>query len=65
MTPDVSVCNMRKPDWLHDEKTSGASTFNNVSKSLSPSQSVDDFIPKIEDYFSVRECSQCGWYSRL
>ena len=50
MTPDVSVCNMRKPDWLHDEKQVAQAPLT-VVEITSPSQSVDDFIPKIEDYF--------------
>ena len=50
MTPDISVCNMRKPDWLHDEIHVAQAPLTTV-EITSPGQSVDDFIPKIEDYF--------------
>ena len=50
MTPDVSVCRLRQPDWLHDEirVTEAPLTAMEI---VSPSQSINDFIPRIESYF--------------
>ncbi len=50
MTPDISICKMRQPDWLHDEIRVTEAPLTTI-EITSPSQSVDDFIPKIEDYF--------------
>ena len=58
MTPDIPVCNMRKPDWLHDEVHVAEAPLTTV-EITSPSQIVDDFIPKIEDY--IRFGVQSVW----
>jgi Uma2 family endonuclease len=50
MTPDVSVCNMRQPDWLHDEPLLAEPPVAAV-EIISPFESVDDRIPKIESLF--------------
>ena len=50
MTPDVSVCNMRQPDWLHDEIRVAEAPLTAI-EIVSPSQSITDFIPRIEYYF--------------
>ena len=49
-TPDISVCNFRQPDWLHDE-TRAADPPVTVAEIMSSSQSVEDIVPKIETYF--------------
>lgn len=49
-TPDISICNFRNPDWLHDEIRAGDPPIA-VVEILSPSQSVNEIIPKIETYF--------------
>jgi Uma2 family endonuclease len=49
-TPDISVCNFRQPDWLHDE-TRAADPPITVAEIMSSSQSVEDIVPKIETYF--------------
>ena len=46
MTPDISVCNWRQPDWLHDE-TLLAEPPVATMEIISPFESVDDKIPKI------------------
>lgn len=49
-TPDLSICNFRHPDWLHDEVRTLDPPIT-VVEILSPSQSVNEIIPKIETYF--------------
>ncbi len=49
-TPDISICNFRNPDWLHDEIRAADPPIA-VVEILSPSQSVNEIIPKIETYF--------------
>lgn len=49
-TPDLSICNFRDPDWLHDEVRASEPPIT-VVEILSPSQSVNEIIPKIETYF--------------
>jgi Uma2 family endonuclease len=49
-TPDISICNFRHPDWLHDEIRAADPPIT-VVEILSPSQSVNEIIPKIETYF--------------
>ena len=49
-TPDISICNFRHPDWLHDEIRAADPPIA-VVEILSPSQSVNEIIPKIETYF--------------
>ncbi len=49
-TPDISICNFRNPDWLHDEMRAADPPIA-VVEILSPSQSVNEIIPKIETYF--------------
>ena len=49
-TPDISVCNFRQPDWLHDEIRAADPPIA-VVEIMSPSQSVEDIVPKIEIYF--------------
>ena len=49
-TPDLSICNFRDPDWLHDEVHASEPPVT-VVEILSPSQSVNEIIPKIETYF--------------
>ncbi len=49
-TPDLSICQFRDPDWLHDEMRASDPPIA-VVEVLSPSQSVDEIIPKIETYF--------------
>ena len=49
-TPDLAVCNFRHPDWLHDEIRAEDPPVM-VVEILSPSQSVNEIIPKIEAYF--------------
>lgn len=51
MTPDIVVYPMRRPDWLHDEVRVAEPPLTAV-EILSPSQSVNDLIPKIEHYFA-------------
>ncbi len=50
MTPDISICSLRQPDWLHDEVRAADPPIT-VVEILSPSQSVNEVIPKIETYF--------------
>ncbi|MCY3993968.1 MAG: Uma2 family endonuclease [Caldilineaceae bacterium] len=50
MTPDISVCSLREPDWLHDEIRVAEAPLTTV-EIVSPSQSINDFVPRIEDYF--------------
>lgn len=50
MTPDISICNLRQPDWLHDELRVAEAPLTTV-EIVSPSQSINDFVPKIEEYF--------------
>ena len=50
MTPDISLCTMRQPDWLHDEIRVAEAPLTTI-EITSSSQSVDDFIPRIESYF--------------
>ena len=50
MTPDITVSNMRQPDWLHDEIHVTAVPLTAI-EIVSPSQSVNDLIPKVERYF--------------
>ena len=50
MTPDISVCNLRQPDWLHDEIRVSEAPLTTV-EIVSPSQSINDFVPRIEEYF--------------
>ena len=50
MTPDISVCNWRKPDWLHDETLLAEPPLTTI-EIISPFESVDDKIPKIESLF--------------
>ena len=50
MTPDITVSNMRQPDWLHDEIHVTAVPLTAI-EITSPSQSVNDLIPKVERYF--------------
>ena len=49
-TPDISICNFRHPDWLHDEIRAADPPIT-VVEILSPTQSVNEIIPKIETYF--------------
>ena len=49
-TPEISVCNFRQPDWLHDEIRAADPPIA-VVEIMSPSQSVEDIVPKIEIYF--------------
>ncbi len=49
-TPDLAVCDFRHPDWLHDEVRAVEPPVM-VVEILSPSQSVNEIIPKIEAYF--------------
>ena len=49
-TPDISVCDFRQPDWLHDEIRAAEPPVT-VVEIMAPSQSVNDIIPKIETYF--------------
>ena len=48
-TPDISICRFRQPDWLHDEVRTADPPVT-VVEILSPSQSVNEVIPKIESY---------------
>ncbi|MDE0179981.1 MAG: Uma2 family endonuclease [Caldilineaceae bacterium] len=57
-TPDVSVCNLRQPDWLHDELRVSEAPLN-VIEIVSPSQSINEFLPRIESYFRFRV--QSAW----
>lgn len=50
MTPDVALCNLRQPNWLHDEIRVAEPPLTTV-EIVSPSQSINDFVPRIEDYF--------------
>ena len=50
MTPDISICSLRQPDWLHDEIRVAEAPLTTV-EIVSPSQSINDFVPRIEDYF--------------
>lgn len=50
MTPDISICSLRQPDWLHDEIRVAEAPLATV-EIVSPSQSINDFVPRIEDYF--------------
>jgi Uma2 family endonuclease len=50
MTPDISICNVLQPDWLHDEIRAADPPLTAI-EIVSPSQSINDFIPRIEDYF--------------
>lgn len=50
ITPDISVCNWRQPDWLHDEPLLAEPPVAAV-EIISPFESVDDRIPKIESLF--------------
>ncbi len=50
MTPDISVCNLRQPDWLHDEIRVVEAPLTTV-EIVSPSQSINDFVPRIEEYY--------------
>ena len=56
--PDVSVCNLRQPDWLHDELRVSEAPLN-VIEIVSPSQRINDLIPRIERYF--RFCVGSAW----
>ena len=49
-TPDISIGNFRQPDWLHDEIRAANPPIAAI-EIMSPSQSVEDIIPKIETYF--------------
>ena len=49
-TPDLSICNFRAPDWLHDDLRASEPPIT-VVEILSPSQSVNEIVPKIETYF--------------
>ena len=49
-TPDLSICNFRDPDWLHDDLRASEPPIT-VVEILSPSQSVNEIVPKIETYF--------------
>ena len=62
MTPDVSVCNWRQPDWLHDETLLAEPPVATI-EIISPSESVDDRILKMRAC-SNSEYNQCGWCSR-
>lgn len=50
MTPDISICRVRQPDWLHDEIRVEEAPLATV-EIVSPSQSISDFVPRIEAYF--------------
>ncbi len=50
MTPDISVCNWRQPDWLHDETLLAKPPVATI-EIISPFESVDDRIPKMESLF--------------
>ena len=46
MTPDISICRVRKPDRLHDERRAEEAPLSTV-EIVSPSQSISDFVPRI------------------
>ncbi len=50
VTSDISICSLRQPDWLHDEVRASDPPVT-VVEILSPSQSVNEIVPKIETYF--------------
>ncbi len=56
-TPDICVYSILSPNWLHDEIRKAQAPLL-VVEILSPSQSVDEMIPKIERYFEagVKSC---------
>lgn len=52
LVPDLSVYPVTELDWLHDEVQVSEPPLTAI-EILSPSQSVNDLIPKIERYFEL------------
>ncbi len=50
LTPDLIVTGERQLDWLRDEVRLEEAPLTAI-EIVSPSQSVNDFIPRIESYF--------------
>ena len=50
LTPDLIVSSGRQLDWLHDEIRVAEAPLTAI-EIVSPSQSINDFIPRIENYF--------------
>ncbi len=50
LTPDLIVSSERQLDWLRDEIRVAEAPLT-VFEIVSPSQSINDFIPRIESYF--------------
>ena len=50
LTPDLIVSSERQLDWLRDEIRVGEAPLT-VFEIVTPSQSINEFIPRIESYF--------------